>query len=51
MNLFIKQKEIDLDHELMIARGKMGRRDSQGVWDGHVHTVTFKMDSQQGPTV
>ena len=25
-------------------------RDSQGVWDGHVHTVVF-MDSQQGPAV
>ena len=23
----------------------------QGVWDGHVHTAVFKMDSQQGPTV
>ena len=22
-----------------------------GVWDGHVHTATFKMDSQQGPPV
>ena len=26
-------------------------RDSQGVWDGHVHTAVFKMDSQQGPIV
>ena len=26
-------------------------RDSQGVWDGHVHTAIFKMDNQQGPTV
>ena len=25
--------------------------DSQGVWDGHVHTAMFKMDNQQGPTV
>ena len=22
-----------------------------GVWDGHVHTVIFKMSDQQGPTV
>ena len=29
----------------------MGRRDSQGVRDGHVHTAVFKMDNQQGPTV
>ena len=27
----------------------MGRRDSQGVRDGHVHTAVFKMDNQQGP--
>ena len=26
-------------------------RDSQGVWDGHVYTAVFKMDSQQGPTL
>ena len=26
-------------------------RDSQGVWDRHVHTAIFKMDNQQGPTV
>ena len=30
---------------------KIGRRDSQGVRDGHVHTAVFKMDNQQGPTV
>ena len=29
----------------------MGGRNSQGVWDGHVHTAIFKMDNQQGPTV
>ena len=27
----------------------MDRKDSQGVWDGHVHTAIFKMDNQQGP--
>ena len=32
--------------ELMVAGGK----DSQGVWEGHVHTAIFKMDNQQGPT-
>ena len=29
----------------------MGGRDSQGVWDQHVHTAVFKMDNQKGPTV
>ena len=31
--------------------GRMGGRDSQGVWDRHVHTAIFKMDNQQRPTV
>ena len=31
--------------------GRMRRRDSQGVWDGHGHTATFNMDHQQGPAV
>ena len=28
-----------------------GGRDSQGLWEGHVHTAVFKMDNQQRPTV
>ena len=27
----------------------MGGRDSQGVWDRHVHTAVCKMDNQHGP--
>ena len=27
------------------------RRDTYGLWDGHVHTAIFKMDNQQGPNV
>ena len=30
---------------------RVGGQDSQGVWDGHVHSAIFKMDNQQGPTV
>ena len=31
-----------LDNELMVVRGKNGEgRDSQGVWDGYVHTTIF----------
>ena len=26
-----------------------GRRDGQGVWDGHGHTAVFNMENQQGP--
>ena len=29
----------------------LGRRNNYGVWDGHVHTAVFKMDSQQGPAI
>ena len=29
----------------------VGLGNSYRVWDGHVHTAIFKMDSQQGPTV
>ena len=28
-----------------------GRRDSQGVWDSHIHITIFKINIQQGPTV
>ena len=49
---FYFRTETDLDNQLMVARGqKMGGRDSQGVWDGHVHTAILKMDNHQGPTV
>ena len=35
----------------LFPRGKDGGRNSQVVWDCHVHTAIFKMDNQQGPTV
>ena len=35
----------------LLGVGGMERKDNWGVWNGHVHTVMFKMDSQQGPTV
>ena len=55
-NKFTYRTEIDsqihLENELMVALGgRMGKRDRQGVWDGHVHIATFKMDGHQGPTV
>ena len=51
-NKFTYRTEIDsqihLENELMVALGgRMGKRDRQGVWDGHVHIATFKMDNQQ----
>ena len=29
----------------------MGQRDSEGVWDGHVHTAIFEMNNKQGPPI
>ena len=37
----------DLENKLMLSRAeRMGGQDSYGVWDGHVHTAVFKMDSK-----
>ena len=53
MNELTRQRLTDLENGLMVAEGvgKDGERNSQGVWDGHVHTAIFKMDNQQGPPV
>ena len=54
MNLFTKQEQTHrlIQNELMVAKEEgWGGGDSQGVWDGHVHTAIFKMDNQQGPNV
>ena len=31
--------------------GRIRGWDSQGVWDGHVHSAIFKTDNQPSPTV
>ena len=31
--------------------GFQGGRESQRLWEGHVHTIIFKMDNQQGPII
>ena len=36
------------EKELKVTRWKDGVRNSQGVWDGHVHIAIFKMNNQQG---
>ena len=48
MNLLTQQK--DSQTQQMNFR-LLGGRDSQGLWEGHVHTAIFKMDNQQGPIV
>ena len=44
MYLFTKQKQTHRLRER--TYGYQGGRDSQGVWDQHVHTAIFKMDNQ-----
>ena len=53
MNLFTKQKQT---HRLGkqtygYQRGKVEGRDKLGVWDSHIHTIIYKTDNQQQPTV
>ena len=53
INLFIKQKQTHRLRERTFGyQGEKDEgRDSQGVWDGHVHTAIFKMNNQQRPTI
>ena len=51
MNLLRKQKQTHRLKRTNLWLHKPGGKDSQGVWDGHVHTAIFKMDNPQGPTV
>ena len=42
----------DLEKEIMVTEsgaGRVGGRDSEGVWDRHAHTAIFKMDNQGLP--
>ena len=53
MNELIYKTETDFQTQrrnLCLPGGKNRDRDSQGVWDGHVHTALYKMNSQHGPT-
>ena len=47
LRFFNSSRLTDLENELMVAGG----RESYGLWEGYVHTVTFTMDNQQGPIV
>ena len=46
-NELTKQKETNLENELMVADGK----GYLGSLDGRVHTAIFQMDNQQVPAV
>ena len=45
MNLFTKQKQTHREQTYGCWEGRAGGWDSQGVWDGHVHTALLKMDN------
>ena len=52
MNLLKNRIRLTLKRmNLWLSVGRTGERDSLGVWDGYVHTATFEMENQQGPTV
>ena len=44
-------KWTDLQNRMKLTENELkvaGGRDSQGVWEGHVHTAILKTDNQQG---
>ena len=47
----MKEKQTHRLREQTCGCWGTGKRGREGVWDGHVHIATFKMDDQQGPTV
>ena len=52
MNLFTKQKRlIDFKNKLLVTKGEMWERDKLRAQDKHTHTVLYKIDNQQEPTV
>ena len=52
INLFRKQTDSQtLKTTYVYQRETVGSRDKLGVWDLHIHTTTYKIDYQQGPTV
>ena len=52
MNFITKQKQTPRQKvHLWLSRGRVRERERLGVWDGHVHTATFKIDYQQESTV
>ena len=45
MNLYLKWKLTQ--SQTMVTKGE-GAGDKLGVWDIHIHTITYKIDKQQG---
>jgi len=53
MNLFINRNRlIDIEKKLMVTKGeRQGRNDKLELWNEQIHTIIYKIDEQQGPTV
>ena len=49
--LHSRRRSGKVNYERTEDHGQVEGRESEGVWDWHVHTVVFKMNNQQGPTV
>ena len=47
VNLITKQKKTH--RHSWLPKGKSREKESSGVWDGHAHTVRFKIDKKEGP--
>ena len=49
MNLSTKQKQIDTENRLVVAKREVGRGGfGLGVWDKQMQTITYRMNEQQG---
>ena len=46
-----RNRPTDIENKLMVTKGERGEGDKLGVWDWHIHTTIYEIDSQQGPTV
>ena len=40
-----------IENKLMVTKGKRQGRDKLGDWDEHAHTIIYKIDNKQVPTV
>ena len=53
MNSSTKQKQTYRyqKHTYGYRKGNVVGKDKSGAWDEYTHTITYKIDNQQGPTV
>ena len=50
--IYKTETDSEFENKLTVTKGESwGHRDELGVWDSHVHTIVYGMDSQWGPPV